>query len=112
MAKKKYSPEELMRMAIEESRLSIPEHSEKPDPLVGAIITTAEGQLLAQAHRGELRVGEHCEYTLIERKLVNGNLKDCVLFVTLEPCTDKSRNRGEAGDKIKRDVLRMPSKHV
>lgn len=102
MATKKYLPKELMQIAIEESRLSIPEHLEKTDPLVGAIITTADGEVLAQAHRGELRVGEHCEYTLIERKLVNENLKHCVLYVTIEPCTDKSRNRDEAGDKIKR----------
>lgn len=94
---KKYSPEELMRLAIEESRLSIPEHADKTDPLVGAIITTADGEILAKAHRGELRVGEHCEFTLIERKLVNHNLKDCVLYVTLEPCTDKSRSKGKRG---------------
>lgn len=56
--KKKYTPKELMQMAIEESRLSIPEHADKTDPLVGVIITTADGELLAQAHRGELRVGE------------------------------------------------------
>ncbi|MEW6211398.1 MAG: ATP-binding protein [Acidobacteriota bacterium] len=97
MAKRKYTPEELMQMAIEESRLSIPEHTDKTDPLVGAIITTADGELLAKAHRGELRVGEHCEYTLIERKLVNENLKDCMLYVTLEPCTDQSRNTGKRG---------------
>jgi hypothetical protein len=34
---KKFTPGELMQMAIEESRLSIPEHKEKTDPLVGAI---------------------------------------------------------------------------
>lgn len=97
MANKKYSPEELMRMAIEESHHSIPEHVEKTDPLVGAIITSADGEILAKAYRGELRVGEHCEYTLIERKLSNHNLKDCVLYVTLEPCTDESRNKGKRG---------------
>ncbi len=95
MANKRYSPEELMRMAIEESRHSIPEHTEKTDPLVGAIITSADGEILAKAHRSELRVGEHCEYTLIERKLVNHNLKGGVLYVTLEPCTDESRNKGQ-----------------
>lgn len=97
--KKKYTPKELMQMAIVEGRRSIPEHTDKTDPLVGAIITTANGELLAQAHRGELRVGEHCEYTLIERKLVNKNLGGCVLYVTLEPCTDQSRNtkKGKKG---------------
>lgn len=102
MAKKKYTPEELMRMAIEESRLSIPEHTDKTDPMVGAIVATADGEILAKAHRGELRVGEHCEYTLIERKLAGKNLKDCVLYVTLEPCTDGSRNKGKTEIKIKR----------
>ena len=94
---KQRNPQELMQMAIKESRLSIPEHKDKTDPLVGAILATAEGKILAQAHRGELRVGEHCEYTLIERKLAKENLKGCVLYVTLEPCTDESRSKGKRG---------------
>lgn len=93
----KYTPRELMELAIEESHLSIPEHTDKTDPLVGAIITSNDGVLLATAHRGELREGEHCEYTLIERKLVNMNLKGCVLYVTLEPCTDNSRRKPKRG---------------
>jgi len=97
MAKKKYTTFELMQMAIEESHLSIPEHTDKTDPLVGAIIATADGEVLAKAYRGELREGEHCEYTLIERKLVNENLKGCILYVTLEPCTDESRKRPKRG---------------
>ena len=55
MAKKKHTPLELMKMAIEESHKSIPEHTDKTDPLVGALITTKDGVLLAKAHRGELR---------------------------------------------------------
>ncbi|MFN8319202.1 MAG: ATP-binding protein [Saprospiraceae bacterium] len=97
MAIKKYTPLELMQMAIDESHLSIPEHTDKTDPLVGAIIATADGVVLAKAHRGELREGEHCEFTLIERKLVNVNLNGCVLYVTLEPCTDESRKKPKRG---------------
>lgn len=93
----KYTPRQLMELAVEESHLSIPEHTDKTDPLVGAIIATADGEVLAKAHRGELREGEHCEYTLIERKLVNMNLKGCVLYVTLEPCTDESRKKPKRG---------------
>ena len=64
---------------------SISEHEDKLDPLVGAILTTADGKILATAHRGELRVGEHCEYTLIERKLKSENLTQ---LATLYPeCT-------------------------
>lgn len=53
----KHSPEELMRLAIDESYNSVPEHDDKADPLVGAIITTRDGEILAAAHRGELREG-------------------------------------------------------
>ena len=95
MAKKKHTPLELMKLAIEESHLSIPEHTDKTDPKVGAIIATKGGEILAIAHRGELRIGQHCEFTLIEKKLGSVSLKDCVLYVTLEPCTDESRNKNK-----------------
>lgn len=95
--KKKYSPEELMEMAYQESLFSIHEHHEKPDPLVVAILTTADGRILATAHRGELRIGEHCEFTLIERKLKSVNLTGCHLYVTLEPCIDKVRKPPKRG---------------
>lgn len=84
-------------MAFQESLNSISEHSDKPDPLVGAILTTPEGKILATAYRGELRVGEHCEYTLIERKLKSENLKDCHLYVTLEPCINSVRTKPKKG---------------
>lgn len=95
--KKKYSPKELMEMAYQESLFSIHEHKHKPDPLVGAILTTSDGKILATSHRGELRIGEHCEFTLIERKLKSENLKSCHLYVTLEPCIDKVRKPPKRG---------------
>lgn len=95
--KKKYAPEELMEMAYQESLFSIHEHDHKPDPLVGAILTTSDGKIMATSHRGELRIGEHCEFTLIERKLKSENLKDCHLYVTLEPCIDKVRKPPKRG---------------
>lgn len=94
---KKFTPKELMELAYQESLLSISEHKEKPDPMVGAIITTEDGKVLAIAHRGELRIGEHCEYTLIERKLKDKNLNNCILYVTLEPCIDEIRNPPKRG---------------
>ena len=95
--KKKYSQEELMEIAYQESFFSIHEHNHKPDPLVGAILTTSDGKILATSHRGELRIGEHCEFTLIERKLKSENLKGCHLYVTLEPCIDKVRKPPKRG---------------
>jgi ATP-dependent DNA helicase RecG len=102
MAKQKrkiHTPRQIMEMVLEEARLSIPDHTEKNDPFVGAILATPDGQVLEKAHRGELRAGDHCEFTLIERKLGNKNLKDCVLYCTLEPCTDESRDleKGKRG---------------
>lgn len=97
MAKRKFTPDELMELTVEESFKSISEHTDKADPLVGAIITTKDGKILATAHRGELRIGEHCEYTLIERKLKDKNLGECVLYVTLEPCVDEVRKPPKRG---------------
>ena len=97
MAKTKYSPEQLMEMAIELSKDSIPEHINREDPYVGAILTTKDGEILATAFRGELSIGEHCEYTLLERKLKDKPLKDCVLYVTLEPCIDEVRTKPKRG---------------
>ncbi|MEZ5031884.1 MAG: deaminase [Saprospiraceae bacterium] len=94
---KKYSPRELMELTFEESLASVGEHVDKPDPLVGAILATSDGRILARAHRGELREGEHCEFTLIERKLRQNSLKGCVLYVTLEPCIDKARTPPKRG---------------
>ena len=95
--KKKCTPDELMKLAIDVSFDSIPEHTDKADPLVGAIVTTKNGEILASAYRGELRIGEHCEFTLIERKLRHLNLSECVLYVTLEPCIDEARKTPKRG---------------
>jgi len=86
-----------MELAVAEGESSIPDHHRKEDPFVGAIIATKDGEVLAKAHRGELRVGEHCEFTLIERKLRGQDLSGCVLYVTLEPCTDESRGSDKRG---------------
>jgi ATP-dependent DNA helicase RecG len=96
---KKYTPRELMELTVAEGERSIPEHNDKEDPFVGAIVATTEGVIRAKAHRGELREGEHCEFTLLERKLRDQSLLDCVLYVTLEPCTDEARtgSRGKRG---------------
>lgn len=96
--KRKYAPRELMELAVKEGERSIPEHDVKEDPFVGAIVATRDGEILAKAHRGELRIGEHCEFTILERKLRDRDLSDCVMFVTLEPCTDKARQgQGKRG---------------
>lgn len=87
MANKTYSDKELMQLAIDVMNKSInePRPDGKVPPKVGAVLLFPNGRV-ETAYRGELREGDHAEYTLIERKLANENLEGCVLFTTLEPC--------------------------
>ncbi len=93
MDNKKYSERELMEKAIAVMQQSIPEKRAdgKPTPKVGAVLVSPEGNVLATAHRGELREGDHAEYTVIERKMRDKDLTDCILFATLEPCAPGAR---------------------
>ena len=86
----KYSPRELMQLAVDEMRHSKSEHSNKPDPKVGAVLATPEGILVEKAHRGELRIGNHAEFTLFERKLIGKKVDGYVLYTTLEPCIHRN----------------------
>ncbi|TDW99911.1 ATP-binding protein [Dinghuibacter silviterrae] len=85
-----YTARDYMLMAIEEMRRSVNEAriDGKVPPKVGAVILFPDGEVTS-AHRGELREGDHAEYTLIERKLSDKNLSECTLFTTLEPCVER-----------------------
>lgn len=83
-----------MELAIKEMRKSINE--KRPDgkisPKVGAILVFPDDSVV-MAHRGELRNGDHAEFTLLERKLGDKSLDNCVLYSTLEPCVLRSSNK-------------------
>jgi ATP-dependent DNA helicase RecG len=92
MAKKpKNSQRQMMEKAIEVMKQSIAEHREdgKPNPLVGAVLVRPDGSIETAA-RGELREGNHAEFTLLERKCVGEKLDGSVLFATLEPCLNRN----------------------
>jgi pyrimidine deaminase RibD-like protein len=79
-----------MELAIELARKCETEPGKKePSPKVGVVVVR-DGVLLGSTHRGELKAGEHAEYTLLERKLGKATLQGATLFTTLEPCTTRN----------------------
>lgn len=94
MARKpKVDVRELMEMAIDVMRQSVHESRSdgKNGPLVGAVLYKPDGTI-ETACRGELRDGDHAEYTLLERKNRHCKLDGSRLFATLEPCAPGARN--------------------
>ena len=78
---------ELATRAVQEARQSQQEPGRTP-LFVGAVASTGT-ELLGAAHRGELHLGEHAEFTLLERKLKTATLAAATIFTTLEPCTKR-----------------------
>ncbi len=87
------SPRKLMERAIEVMRQSVhePRKDDKTGPLVGAVLYKPDGTV-ETACRGELRYGDHAEFTLLERKNRSNKLDGAILFATLEPCAPDSRH--------------------
>lgn len=90
-AKPKFDPRKMMEKAIEVMRSSVAEKRTdgKPNPLVGAVLVRPDGSIETAA-RGELREGNHAEFTLLERKCVGEKLDGSILFATLEPCLNRN----------------------
>ena len=85
---KKMTDLDYMRLSIEEMRKSIQEsrNDEKISPKVGAVLVRNDGSYVA-AHRGELREGDHAEYTLLERVRFETVFKTCPQKLKLfSPC--------------------------
>lgn len=89
--KKPFDARHYMELAIKEMNES--KNEPRPDgkvpPKVGAILLFPDGRV-EKAHRGQLREGDHAEYTLIERLLPTEKLDECILFTTLEPCVERN----------------------
>ncbi len=89
---KRKDPKEYMKLAVEVMKKSIPERKKNnPSPYVGAVLVFPDGSV-ETAYRGELRDGDHAEYTLLDKKHRHKELSDCWLFATLEPCAPGARN--------------------
>jgi tRNA(adenine34) deaminase len=80
--------EEMMLLALEEAKAAAAE-GEVP---VGAVITDADGTVIARAHNTRERENKptgHAEINAIEaaaRAIGSRRLSECTLYVTLEPC--------------------------
>lgn len=85
-----------MERAIQVMHESVDEPREdgKPQPKVGAVLYKANGKI-ETACRGELRHGDHAEFTLLERKNRHNKLDDSILFTTLEPCAKGARTENK-----------------
>jgi ATP-dependent DNA helicase RecG len=82
----------MMELAVEVMRGSILElrTDGKTSPKVGAVLVKPDGSI-ETACRGELRHGDHAEFTLLERKNRDNRLDGSILFATLEPCAPGAR---------------------
>ena len=96
--KTRFDARKLMELAIETMRDSVPEPRKdgKASPKVGAVLWKPDGTI-ETACRGELRYGDHAEFTLLERKNRSSKLDGSVLFATLEPCAPGSRHPPKMG---------------
>jgi len=61
-----------------------------PSPKVGALALTRDGELLAEAYRGELNPGDHAEFCLISKVDDAELLRGATVVTTLEPCTERN----------------------
>jgi ATP-dependent DNA helicase RecG len=93
------NPQKYMQMAIDAMKQSIAETrvDQKPCPKVGAVLVSPDEKHIEIAFRGELREGDHAEYTLLERKNRDKDLTGYYLFATLEPCAPGARKTPKLG---------------
>ncbi|PCJ01121.1 MAG: hypothetical protein COB15_01420 [Flavobacteriales bacterium] len=90
---KRELPRFYMELAIKAMKDSIDEKNKNnPSPRVGAVLVFPNGDY-DTACRGELREGDHAEYTLLDKKYRTDDLTGCWIFATLEPCGPGARNK-------------------
>jgi pyrimidine deaminase RibD-like protein len=95
-----------MELAIHEARQSVREEG-RLTPKVGAVVVRG-GVVLATAHRGEMRKGDHAEFTVLEKKLGEDTLVGATVYATLEPCTTRNHPKVPCARRlIERRVARV-----
>ncbi|MCB9749091.1 MAG: hypothetical protein H6713_03690 [Myxococcales bacterium] len=103
---------EAMRLAVDAAKKSEDEPgAEDAKPKVGAVAVLND-RILGVAHRGQLKAGEHAEYTLLERMLSQDSLVGATIYTTLEPCVARGKGKTPCVDhllsrKVRRVVIGM-----
>jgi len=82
---------QFIMIAIERARSSKPEPGRKdPTPIVGAALVR-DGKVIGDGFRGMTGEGDHAECGLLTLLTKKGEtLSNCEMYVTLEPCTQRS----------------------
>lgn len=89
-----------MEIAVEEMKLAKSEHTNKPDPMVGAVLVSKRGKILGKAYRGNFSAGDHAEFTILEKLRSDENPTGGTLYVTLEPCTKREPPKKPCAQRI------------
>jgi pyrimidine deaminase RibD-like protein len=92
------SERHFMELAIAEARKSKAEERGL-HPKVGAVVVK-DGKAIATAHRGELALGDHAEFTVLEKKLKDETLAGATVYATLEPCTRRSPEKTPCAQRL------------
>jgi len=109
---KRKSDREFMQMAIDQaraqaSRFGLIDNPDRPSPLVGCVVVTKEGKVVA-GYRGELSNGDHAEFTVLEKKMAHDVLAGATVYTTLEPCVERNPPKKACAQRlIDRRVARV-----
>ena len=97
---------EFMRMAIDAARRCKPE-DERIHPKVGVVVVR-EGKPPLVSYRGERGLGDHAEYTALEKHLADESVAGATIFCTLEPCTTRNHPKVPCAERlVERKVSRV-----
>jgi len=91
-------PREFMRLALEEGRRALP--ACLPNPPVGAVLVR-HGEVIARGYT-QPPGQPHAEAMALAQ--VTGDLSDCVMYVTLEPCSFHGRTASCAEALLARGI--------